>query len=458
MNNFSKQLLSSIKKWVIPSIGILALFIFSSMILFEATKATVDVTQNGETITIKTHSRTIEDLIEELDLTIEDYDYFSHDMNDSVVNQMTINHKEAKEVYVTIDDNKTAFYTTADTVEQFLTSEELEFSEYDDLSFNSGDEITSDLDMIVTQAYQVTLDDAGKATKVWTTGGLVSDILQNQDVTLKEIDKIKPAIDESLNKDTKIQITRVEKATDKVEEAIAFTTEKRNDNSLDKGKELVVANGQKGTRVKTFEVTKENGKEVSRKLKNEKVVKEQKNKVVVIGTKEAPQQNLVTLATKRPTKQAPVQQEVAKQAPAAKPAVQQVATKQEAPKQEVPKQKAPKQEPAQQVPAKQELVKQEPTGGQEMTMTATAYSADCTGCSGITRTGINLKADRSLNVIAVDPNVIPLGSTVWVEGYGTAVAGDTGGDIIGNRIDLHYPSHAEAMKFGVRKVKIKIIK
>ena len=65
-------------------------------------------------------------------------------------------------------------------------------------------------------------------------------------------------------------------------------------------------------------------------------------------------------------------------------------------------------------------------------MTATAYTAHCNGCSGITATGINLRANPNLKVIAVDPSVIPLGSKVWVEGYGYAVAGDTGGAIKGN--------------------------
>ena len=64
---------------------------------------------------------------------------------------------------------------------------------------------------------------------------------------------------------------------------------------------------------------------------------------------------------------------------------------------------------------------------------------------------------RNVKVIAVDPNIIPLGSKVWVEGYGHAVAGDTGGAIKGKKIDLHVPSKSEAYKFGKRKVKMKII-
>src|SRR5699024_1038926 len=85
--------------------------------------------------------------------------------------------------------------------------------------------------------------------------------------------------------------------------------------------------------------------------------------------------------------------------------------------------------------------------GQSMTMEATAYTAKCDGCTGVTATGIDLNADSNKKVIAVDPSVIPLGSRVHVEGYGEAIAGDTGGDIKGNRIDVHLPTKDAAYGF-----------
>ena len=90
-------------------------------------------------------------------------------------------------------------------------------------------------------------------------------------------------------------------------------------------------------------------------------------------------------------------------------------------------------------------------------MSATAYTAYCNGCSGITATGINLRANPELKVIAVDPNVIPLGSKVWVEGYGHAIAGDTGGAIKGNRIDVFVPTKEQAYRFGRKSVKIRVL-
>src|SRR5699024_8502909 len=79
--------------------------------------------------------------------------------------------------------------------------------------------------------------------------------------------------------------------------------------------------------------------------------------------------------------------------------------------------------------------KQEKTAeSNTLTVEATAYSA--TSMGGITATGMDLNENPGAKVIAVDPSVIPLGSKVHVEGYGEAVAGDTGGAIKGNKIDL----------------------
>jgi len=93
----------------------------------------------------------------------------------------------------------------------------------------------------------------------------------------------------------------------------------------------------------------------------------------------------------------------------------------------------------------------------EITVEATAYSATCKGCSGITATGINLKENPNAKVISVDPSIIPLGSKVYVEGYGEAIAGDTGGAIKGNRIDVFVPSQQDAIDFGVKQLKVKIL-
>ena len=86
-------------------------------------------------------------------------------------------------------------------------------------------------------------------------------------------------------------------------------------------------------------------------------------------------------------------------------------------------------------------------------MTATAYTGN-----GFTATGLKPVRDpNGLSTIAVDPSVIPLGSKVHVEGYGYAIASDTGGAIKGNKIDLYMNSEAECLSFGRRTVTVTII-
>ncbi|MFT8458380.1 MAG: 3D domain-containing protein [Liquorilactobacillus ghanensis] len=90
-----------------------------------------------------------------------------------------------------------------------------------------------------------------------------------------------------------------------------------------------------------------------------------------------------------------------------------------------------------------------------LTMQATGYSTAEAGASGYSALGINLKQHPSC--VAVDPSVIPLGSVIWVSGYGVSIAGDTGGAIKGNIIDLHFASVGQATAWGRRTVTVKIL-
>ena len=98
-----------------------------------------------------------------------------------------------------------------------------------------------------------------------------------------------------------------------------------------------------------------------------------------------------------------------------------------------------------------------------MSFKATHYTAYCNGCSGITKTGINARQSiyhQGYRIIAVDPSVIPLGSIVEVStpyGSFTAIAGDTGGAIKGNKIDILVGSTEEAYRLGVVNVEIRIV-
>ena len=102
-------------------------------------------------------------------------------------------------------------------------------------------------------------------------------------------------------------------------------------------------------------------------------------------------------------------------------------------------------------------VKEEIKVKEQITVAATAYTAECQGCSGTTKTGINLLENPDEKVIAVDPNIIPLGSKVYVEGYGYAVAGDIGGGINGHEIDVFLSEQQDAVDWGRQQVKVAIV-
>lgn len=251
--------------------------------------------------------------------------------------------------------------------------------------------------------------------------------MKEANVELGEEDRVEPSLNEILEEGLSIQLIRVEKVTDVIEESTAYETIRENDDTLKTGVERVVEQGERGKQELHYEITYENGEEINRKLIDTKMVAEPKERIIAVGTKEEEAKQFVA-ETK--TANATVSQPTKTSTPSSS--------------NETNKPKEPSQP-------------KEMNQAKTIQMTATAYSAECNGCSGITATGINLLSDRNMKVVAVDPSVIPLGSRVHVEGYGEAIAGDTGGAITGNKIDLHVPTSSEAMSYGRKTVNVTIL-
>src|SRR5690625_1569850 len=113
----------------------------------------------------------------------------------------------------------------------------------------------------------------------------------------------------------------------------------------------------------------------------------------------------------------------------------------------------------------EQLSETEDMASPALSFEATYYTARCDGCSGITATGYDVRSSiyspEGYRIIAVDPNVIPLGSVVRVsyedETSFDAVASDTGGDIKGRRIDILVASKEEAYRHGRTNVSVEIL-
>lgn len=423
MKFISKLLPNSARNWVLSGVGLLALIIFSGFIIAETTKAEVVITDNGEEQTIKTYADTVKELLTEAGITYSQHDELSHDIDTAIEDGMNITYKTAHKLTVVIDGKEANYYTSADDIGEFLNENRIRVSEQDESSHDKNVSISEGMTYTIDKAFQVTINDGGDEETVWTTGGTVGELLNNNDISLDDEDKLKPAKDKKVNQDRPITITRIEKVTNEVKETVDYQVEEREDSSLEKGKEKVIAEGHDGVIVKTFEVTKENGEEVNRDLINEDIEQESEKRIVALGTKEKEQEPALTTVSSESSHNS--SQNTSNSDNNTNNSNTNNSSNSE--------------------------------GGNVMHMNATAYSADCSECSGVTATGIDLNSNPNMKVVSVDPSVIPLGSKVHVEGYGTAVTGDTGGHIVGNRIDLHLPSKGAALDFGRKTVKVKIL-
>lgn len=384
-------------KVFMPVVTVLLLLVVVGFVGLEVTKKDVVFTHNGETETVVTRAETVEVLLEELEINPSADDYLSHELTTNISSDMEVEYKEAVEVVVNDQANTTTYMTTASTVGEFLETENIQVASHDDLSVASDEVITDALTLDIDRAVKVAVTDGTNETAdVYTTADTVADLLKEQQLELSDLDRVEPSIEETVTADMAVDVIRVEEVTDVVEEEVAFSTVRKNDSSLTKGKEQVVESGSNGLVEKRFSVVLENGEEVSRELVSEDVQKEASQRVVAVGTK------VIQQAPSRGTSSA--------------------------------------------------------VAGKTITMEATAYNWNCATCDGrgLTATGYNVKANPD-GVIAVDPRVIPLGTKVYVEGYGYAIARDTGGAIKGNRIDVHMRSVSAARQFGRQTVKVTII-
>lgn len=442
-NNYSTIKTSKKKSAIITMATVLMFAAVMVFAIYEGTKNTVTMISNGEKEEVKTHAETVGAFLEEQEIKVGQDDYLSHTADASIDQDIVIEWTEADQYTVTVDGKATSAWTTSNTVEDILAKANIEISEHDKVTPALDTEVDPETSISVEKAYEVTILDGLEEKKVWSTSTTVADFLKQHKITLSDLDRVEREMDELVLPGSEVKVVRVEKVTDVVEDSVEFAKETQKDSSLLTGTEKVVQKGENGLIEKTYEVVMENGKEVKRDLKEEKVLKEAKKHVVAVGTK-----TVVASVSRGADTKAPAPKQAAAPAPkkAAAPAAktEAAAAQPAAPAPKTTKTAAPAQS-------------SEPSSSREFSVSATAYTAFCNGCSGITATGINLKANPGLKVIAVDPSVIPLGSKVWVEGYGNAIAGDTGGAIKGNKIDLFMPDQSAALAFGRKQVKIKIL-
>lgn len=197
----------------------------------------------------------------------------------------------------------------------------------------------------------------------------------------------------------------------------------------------------------------ENEKTITRVVVSEKEVQDISSSFLALATEgEAVQSAKTKIAAKEKAEKEAAEKEAAEKAAAEKAAAEKAAAEKAAKEQAAREaQAAAEKEAAAQAATTQPV-------GQTFIMESTAYSsdpADALGGGTVTATGQNLLTNPM--AVAVDPNVIPLGTRLYVEGYGEAIASDTGGAIKGNIVDVHFSTYEQCIQWGRRQVKVTIL-
>ncbi|WP_142320537.1 SH3 domain-containing protein [Bacillus cereus] len=264
--------------------------------------------------------------------------------------------------------------------------------------------------------------------------------------------KVQPVV--KVEKTTTVQDTAKASETVKVQEVIK-TKEAPKTSEANQATE----NARKVAEQKA-EQEQENAKLAQQKAAEQKAEQEQENAKLAQQKAEQEQENARKLAQQKAAEQkAEQEQENARKLAQQKAAEQKAKQEQENAK--LAQQKVAEQKEKQ--PVAKETEKNTQSSSREFQVVATAYTADPlengykAGDQVKSALGHNLTANPNMKLIAVDPSVIPLGSKVWVEGYGVAIAGDTGGAIKGNKIDVLMPDKGTSSSWGRKTVTVKVL-
>ncbi|EAE7466750.1 resuscitation-promoting factor [Listeria monocytogenes] len=405
MENSSNVAQSS--KWKLPIMiaGFVIVVALVFYFVFEGTKNDITIVNAGEKIESRTHAKTVSEALDEAGIKVSERDEIAPGKNAEIKDGMEIKYLPARQITINDNGTKKDVWSTKANVADLLKDENITTRPQDVLNVALDTKLKNGLEVNINRAIQLSLQNGAKKDTVWTTKTKVSDLLAEKNIKLDQDDRVSPAKDSNLKEKMTVEVTYVNSKAEKKNEQVKFETVYKEDDSLNKGVEKVVQEGKNGKKVVEYKVTFENGKEKKRDVIKENVTSNKTDKVVVRGTKEkvvaTPVSNVSTSSA---------------------------------------------------TSSSSSLASSTPSGGKTYKMESTAYSG-----GGTTAYGINLSANPGLKVIAVDPRIIPLGSKVWVEGYGEAIAGDTGGAIKGNIVDVYFPNESQCYSWGRRMVTVKVL-
>ncbi len=321
---------------------------------------------------------------------------------------------------VTLNDNGyvVQIQTTEKTVKELLDKYEITLGPGDEINPGPEEEIVDGSEIKIHRAFKVTIAADGNIKSVYLTQGTIKDALEKAYIVLGEKDFVNYGLDQQAAPGDHIKVTRVKEEVLVETEKIPYRIVTKENNKLKKGTEKVVQEGKEGEKERKILIAYHDGVEVGREVVEERISKEPEDRVIDKGTYVAPPVSRGSTTRSKNSSQGSTSSKTSsKQTESSKTSSSQTANK------------------------------------STKTFTATAY----THTGNRTRTGKWPKP----GMIAVDPNVIPLGTKVYVEFSGKwsyltgyYIAEDTGGAIKGYIIDVFMDDKNTVREFGRRKVKV----
>lgn len=342
---------------------------------------------------------------------------------------LVVHNRAGKEIQLVVDGRISTVETHGALLHEVLDEQAIALTPKDEVSMPLNGVLQDGDQVIIKRAVPVQITADGNQKTIFTTQNTVANVLHESGISIKGEDKVNPSLDTKILGQEDIRVVRVTKQTVKQTENRAFRVIKTADPSLKKGDNRVIQNGKEGVVVHHIEKVYQDGKFVSKKVIKKEVARKTKDKIIAVGTKKVavPEKSNVELASMQQTKSSKAVAATAssKSTTQQKSAVKTASTK------------------SNNVVSRAGVDFEYKKVINNVSMTA--YSAEESGIGTRTASGTRVTEGRT---IAVDPNVIPIGWWVYIEGVGFRRAEDTGGAIKGHKIDVYYDSLKAALNFG----------
>ena len=338
-----------------------------------------------------------------------------------------------KEVTLTVNGNQETVRTYAKNVSDLLEEQNIVLDKVADVNVAMGSPVEDgqELTVKIVADYKVMVD--GEIRNVQVAAKDVAEVVEQAGVSLNQDDIVEPSLASPASDGLVINVCRVEIKEEIRETELAYSVETKKDSTIVSGDKIVVQAGQTGLRSDTYRVEYRDGVAYDEELVDTAIT-DPVTEIVAIGTG----RSVLPDPDEKAEKGTPKDK-------TAKSDTDNVETDTDA----ADRTKANSENEVS--ASSDQIAPNGMTCAQVITMKATAYHEPP---GSLTKSGTLSR----VGAVAVDPRVIPLGTKLYVEGYGYCVAEDTGGLIKGNRIDIYLDSEAECNDWGVRNVTVYILK